>query len=420
MTATATQSRHVTQQQANLAYFLRYARTREIPLTGTLPNGAAGGTPASNVSFSSQIPTVPAWATAMVIECTLPISLTVPANKTANVSPYFPYSAAMMQLKLAGSPPWDQLSLVPWWLDELTSTRFFDPTNKGPSSEAAQQDAGPFVYSNGGFVPGGTIAGGTAGSTTTGTVTFRTVVRLQRKPNLLFGAVPLGDPENRPQVIMQLNALVGPNPEANAFQDVAGGSGITAQLSAAGTVNVIFVAKSLDILPPGLQNIPTPTVGMGLAVNYGTQTQATAGQFIKTPHNAAMLYEKIFSLLINNAQGQRADYIGNWLTGEQQSARDEYDATQGTLNAYYERLQRRYHRFFPTGAYILDLISGDDPDNPARTPYEGQQTPDTGYAQEFGIPATPAWTTALRVAAGTGMTNCYEAFYEFGWVNVPY
>jgi hypothetical protein len=414
------QSRHIEEQNANLAYFLKWARTRYVPLTGTVPNAATGGTPASNVAFTSDIPEIPLWATAIVLEVTLPISLVVPAGATARISPYFPYSSMLMQLLLAGSPPWDQISLVPWWLDELTSQRFFDPTMIGPTSApSAQEDPGPFAYSHAGFTPGGTIVAGGTPVTTTGTVSFRVRVRLQRKPNLLFGAVPFGDPENRPALKMQLAALVGPNPESNPFQDTAG-AGITASLSGVGQVNVVFEGRSLDVLPPGLDAIPTPVVGAGLAVNYSTKGALIAGQMAPVPLNAAMLYQKNFHLLVNNQQGQRADYFGKWLTGEQQSARWEFDASQGTFNEFYERMQKRYNRFFPVGCYIDDMVSGENADNPAATPYEAEMTPDTGYALEWGLAASPGWNNTLRIPVGTALATPYIASYAFGLVNVPY
>jgi len=421
MTTPAPAQRHVDQQNANLAYFLKWARTKNVGMSGTIANGVSGGTPAANVAFSTDIPEIPMWATALVLEITLPISLVVPAGATARISPYFPYSSMLMQLLLAGSPPWDQISLVPWWLDEITSQRFFDPTMIGPTTApSAQEDPGPFVYSHAGFTPGGTIVnGGGSPATTTGTVTFRTRVRLQRKPNLLFGAIPLGDPENRPQLKMMLAALVGPNPEQNPFQDVAG-AGITATLSGPGQVNASFEGRSLDVLPPGIGTIPTPVVGMGLAVNYSTKGPFNAGQMVKVSQDSAMLYKKILHLLINNQQAQRADYFGKWLTGEQQSARWEYDAAAGTFNQYYELLQRRYNRFLPTGCYVDDMESGENADNPIATPYEAEMTPDTGYADEFGIAATPGWNNALRVPVGTAVNAPYVGSYAFGLVNVPY
>lgn len=412
-------NRHVDQQGNNLAYFLKYARKRPIAVAGTIATGQSGGVTASNAVLQSDIPTIPAWAVAMVIEVTLPIRLTVPAGATARISPFFPYSSMSMQLQLAGSPPWDQISLVPWYLDDITSRRGFDPsmTGVGPAN---QNDAGPFVYSDGGFTPGGTIVnGGGSPANTDGTVTFRTRVRLQRKPNLLFGAIPLGDPENRPSLKLQLGALVGPNPENNAFQDTAA-AGITSQLTGPGTVNVLFECKSLDVLPPGLQEIPTPIVGLGLAVNYSTKDKTSAGTFLKMPKDAAMLYEKVFHCLINNQQGQRADYFGKWLTGEQQSARYEYDANAGTFNDYYAEVVRAYGRYLPRGVYVDDMVSGFNPDNPGLDPYEAHMTPDTGYAAEFGLPATPAWTDTLRIPAGTAIAGAYAAMYEFGLVNVPY
>jgi hypothetical protein len=415
-------NRHVAQQGDNMDGFLHYARTRYYPVGGSIAAGQSGGTPASNVTFTSDIPVVPAWMKSMTFEVTLPINLTVPATSSVKVSPYFPYSAIIFGLTLAGSPPWDLITLTPWYLDEVTASRGLDNAASGvvPGAEANQADAGPFVYSSSSFAPGTTITNATgAPVVTSGTVTFRVRARFQRNPKLMFGCIPMGDPENRPRLNMQMSALVGPSPENNAFQDPVG-SGATAVLSGAGTVNIVIDGLSLDVLPPGVQGVPTPIVGMGLAITYATQTQNAAGQFLKVKHSAAMLYEKVIHLLVNGQLGQRADYFGNWLTGEQQSARSEFDATQGTFNQWYERTLKRYRRYFPKGAYILDLNSAFDPDDPSRDLYEAHQTPDTGYAAEFGLPATPAWTTALRIPTGTAMSGAYVAVYEFGTVNVPY
>lgn len=415
-------NRHYQQQSDNQDAFLKYARVREYPLTGTIADQSTGGTPASNVAFQDQIPTVPAYAEKITFEITLPIRLTIPATSAVKVSRFFPYSAMLMGVTLAGSPPWDQISLVPWYLDDITSSRNFDEAATGvvPGAESAQADAGPFTYSDGGFVPGSTITNATGAPVDTdGTVTFRVVCRLRRNPRLMFGAIPLGDPENRPKITMQLAALVGPTPENNAFQDDTA-AGVTAKLNGAATVTAIIDGLSLDVLPPDVEAIPEPVVGMGLAVTYSTQAAQNAGQFIKVTHNAAMLYEKIFHLLFNAQVSLRSDYFGNWLTGEQQSARWEYDAAVGTFNQLYRKVLRVYRRYLPLGVYLVDMVSGFDPDDPARDLYEAQQTPDTGYAQEFDLPATPAWTTALRPPAGTNMSSCYAAVYEFGTVNVPY
>lgn len=417
---------HAQQQAANLATFLQYARTRPIQIPGTIPTGSSGGTPASNANFSTDIPVIPAWAAYLVLEVTLPLTVTTAASQTTGISPYFPWSSLAMQLSLAGSPPWDLVSLVPWWIDYLTSFKYMDFADLGPGGQTNQLDPGPFVQNNGGFTPGATIVAGGSPVTTNGTVTFRCVCRLQRRRKFLFGAIPLGDPENRPKLTVQLSPLVGPNPEVSPFQSLSAGAATVASLSGQATVNAIFLARNLDIFPPGIDAVPTPTVGMGLALNYTTTNIGNPGQLVKMYKTSAMIYEKMLALVFNSTAAGfggtalRPDYFGKWLTGEQQSARYEYDATQGTFASYYEKLKRVYDRYFPVGCMIDDMVSGEHPEFPEASPYRAFMTPDTGYAQAFGIPATPAMTLAVRTPAGTPLNAAYAAQYDFGLVNVPY
>lgn len=416
--ADAGESTHSQQQAQNLANFLQYARQRTVMQTGTIPSGSTGGSAQSAVAYARDIPTVPVWATDVYIEAQLPLTVTTPASSTTGISAYFPWSILQSQLLLAGAPPWDMMSLVPWWVDEITSDRFYDPSNIGPGL-AAQEDPGPFATTNGGFTPGGTIVSTGSPTTTTGTVQFSCHMSLQRRRHLMFGCVPLGDPENRPRLNIQLSGLVGPNPEQNPFQTLAG-TATTASLSALANITVIYVCKSIDLLPDGVSVIPTPIVGMGLAINYTTKSIQNAGQVFPIAHQASMVYEKIVHCVFNAGAAVRPDYFGLWLTGEQASARWEFDAQQAGYNVLYDLMQRQYKRFLPVGCLVADFESGEIPELPQETPFNGLMTPDTGYAQEFGIPATPAMNTAVRIPTGTTMSGAYVAEYEFGLVNVPY
>ena len=76
-------------QQANptataVATFLQYARTRAYPtLSGSIPLGSAGGSSSSQVAWiPADIPDVAAYCEEIDLYCTLPITLTLPANCT--------------------------------------------------------------------------------------------------------------------------------------------------------------------------------------------------------------------------------------------------------------------------------------------------------------------------------------------------
>lgn len=414
-------------QQIALA-FLKYARTYPgIVQVGSVASGVSGGA-SSRVTWTSDVPEAPSWCEAIVLQISLPITLTLPAGATANVSPWFPFPAFAHNLILGGAPPFAQpISGVPFWLDEITSRDRYDTSDNDPTDiPAAWRDTGPSAdtFSLNGITPGGTVVNsGTAVTNTNYTIVFRVRIRLGRSwhnrvnPNL-YGMVPLGDPMNRPRLDMYLNALVGPNPEDNLFQDVSA-AGITCVTNGSPSITAVWESKSLDILPAGVV-VPSPLVGMGLTVNSTPQAIQNAGQIQQIQHRSAMIYEKIIHLLVNDQQYVDPDYFGLWITGESQSARWDYDSNQSNWWKYYDDTHRKYARYLPDGMVIANLIGGEDPANPSATPYDGLMSPDVTYAAIAGIAATPAMYTAVRVPSGTSMNGAYVRTYSFGLVTVPY
>lgn len=426
-------------QQANsaasqIATFLQYARTRPYPtVSGSIPSGSAGGSASSQVSWTpADIPDVAAYCEYIDLYCNLAIQLTVPASGSVQVSPYAPYSALQNYFTVAGQSQWEYMSGAPFWLDELTSYEWFDPAMSYPTAYgtiSGQWDNGssqttgtqwyPNIDGSGAFKPGATISNTTGSSANyTGTLQFRIRVRLRRRQANLSGMVPLGDPENRPQLFAQLSALVGTKPADCLF--VSATSGVTAVLSAAGSVWAVFRSKSLDLLPPNVAT-PTPAVGMALQINTVGSTPITqAGTIIRVPHRTAMIYDKIFHCLYNNQVAQAADYFGTWTTDDQQTARWYYDAAENSYQELFETYHDAYKRYFPVGCLIADYYSGDRPEFPAATPYKGEMSPDSGYAALAGVRVTPAMNTAFRIPSGTTLTSPGIQVYEFGLVTCTY
>jgi hypothetical protein len=434
MVATKTAAQHSQQQTAN-AEFLMYAASVPRPtLTGSIASGSAGGGN-SPVVWSRQLPVVPRWIDAVELDVTLPYTLTIPAGATVYVSPYAPWSALQNRLTIAGSPPWDYVSLVPFWIDQITRRQNFDPSIGLPDTSTAtfadtflaglppaqvQKGTWQFTMGNADLEPGQSINNaGTTAETVTGTISFTATIQLQRRRNQMFGTIPNGDPQDRPDLEMQLSNLVGPQPENSLIQD-PNASGATMVLSSAGTVNATYHSKGLDVMPAGVAPA-TPVVGLGWSINSFQTSVQNNGQIVPVAHTTAMLYQKIIHLLVNNQKSVEADYFGLWVTGEQQNARWEYDAV-GLSNfpSYYKRNLDVYGRFLPSGLFLADLVGGDEPQNPSATPYVGVMSPDESYATAFGIAFTPAMTTALRVPSGTSMNGAYIRTYTLGMVEVPY
>ena len=404
--------------QANNAEFLAYASSKPAPVQlGTIASGSSGGSLSGLVSFNPNEPVVvPRWAQELEIYVELPYTITVPTGATCYVSPFGAWATLINQLSIAGSPPWDNISLVPFYLDEIVRRRGWDPVYSGPSPYAIQQDQGPWTYDTGNVnvVPGAALPAGTY----SGTLKFTARIRLQRRLHTCFGMVPMGASNDRPVLKLFLAPLVGNQPENNFIQDPAN-SGATASLTANGTVILVWRSLGLDQLPAGVAPA-TPTVGLGLEIDYYATSIQNAGQVVQDPHKSAMLYQYTYNILVSNAQVVEADYFASLLTGELQNARFAYDASENNFQSYYKDVQDRYQRFLPKGVYVNDMVGGHNPELPSETPYIGAMASDQGYADAFGVAYTPAMATALRFPAGTTMTNAYIATYSFGYVEVPY
>jgi hypothetical protein len=426
--------------------FLRYARTQPLPVqVGSIPAGNVGGQAQSFVAWNpNNIPEVPAWCSEIDLIVSLPVSLTIPAGKSVTVSPWAPYSAFAVQMILAGSPEWPaNCSLVPFWLDELTTAENFDPMGVGPLTVAdfdtnssgkitSWYDRGPaatapsFGTGSTTLLPGQTVTNGGGGAETLHFVmNFVSRIRYQRKRTKMWGMIPLGDPQNRPVLKLQLSSLIGPNPENSLIQDSSPASGATAAVDTAGvTVYAVFRSKSLDVLPQTVQQMQQPMVQLGLNVTYDNSFQIqNAGAILYQYQRTAQIYNTIFHGFVNGnnpASPIDVDYFGLWLTQNQASARWSYDASAGTMQDYFSDLFHRYKRYLPKGVFVVDLDNGQVPEIPRETPYNGLMSPDTAYAAAAGVAATPNMATAFRIPAGTAMSGAYAAIWTLGLVRVPY
>jgi len=436
--------------------FLKYAPKKYYTITGTVPTGS-GGTGAQ-VTWNQQVPITPAYCGRILLTIQQSIKLTFAANgDKVYISPYAPYSGWNNQLTLGGAPPWPPTELTPWYLDDIGCKINYDPSYPGLAGVNSGYPATNFLVNvldlglagwintigssapaasltvaattdnlNPGLVVTNTSGG--VGATLTLAATFTIEMRLQRKRHLLWGAIPFGDPENRPNNIMQLLPLVGINPESCMFiSPPANSQLVTAVLNGAATVYATYELQYIDLLPQGVQ-VPEPTVGFGLQLTAFTTPQLAAGATAPVTHRTAQAYTQIHQILVNGGVGAtpaypkpiQADYYGLWDDQDQQSARWSFDATQWTFNQYFQKYHSEKRRYPVVGQYTADLDSGVFPEIPSIDPYDGLMSPDATYAQAFGIAVTPAMTTALRIPAGVVAVNPYIKTYAFGLVRVPY
>ena len=414
-------------EQAIINLFLTYARRQfHISQVGSIPSGSSGGTSASQVTFTpSTIEQDAVYADSIDLFTILPITLTIPAGGSCVVSPYAPYSALQTKFVVGGASRFDYLSAAVHYLDELTSYSWYDPAMSYPNSYGAisggwdngSSQAAPGWYPNndgsGAFQPGATISNtGTSSINVTGTIQFRAKVRLRRRRPNLWGCVPLGDPQNVPQLFVQLGALVGTDPVNNLFTKAT--ANVTASLSSAGSVLGVFPNLGIDVLPAGVP-VPEPLMQMAYAVNYNGSTPiTTAGTIIPVSFKTDMLYDKIFLLLQNNQLAQAADYFALWLTNKQGSARWAYDATNNSYQNLFTNYHEVYKRYFPVGCLINDMYSGRDPEFPGTTPTKAALSPNSDYAAIEGVPPAPLMTMAFRIPSGTTLTSPKLGVFELG------
>lgn len=430
MATANTPNSQATASQVALNQFLAIAPTKSYSIYGTVPSGVSGGSTA-NVTWQQQIPIIPAFCTSIDYTITLPVTLTLGATTgAATLSNFAPYSAAQNQITLGGAPPWNMTEFTPWYLDDLTRAVNYDPAyvglgnNTGWFSTVLDQGPSPIVIGgSGSLAPGTTVTNTTTSATNTNyTWAFKVRQQLQRRRKTLWGAVPFGDPENRPNNLVQLSPLIGTNPESSLFTQAAG-TGTACVTNGNATVNAKYNLQYIDLLYPGMTAAPSPSVVFGLQLTTSSPSGLTAGNIYPLTHRTAQLYQTIHHILVNNQAPLQSDYFGLWDDQDQQSARWAYDASQNTFEEYFHRFHRIYGRYPFKGHYMVDyenLDSNSFPPIPGVSPYMGAMTPDANYAGAFQIPVTPAMTTAIRVPSVTSINSAYVRLYSFGLVKVPY
>ena len=415
-----------TAPQANpVAEFLKIAPTQPFTIVGTVASGSSGGS-TSNVVWQDDLPVQAAFITAIDYFVELPVSLTLPATTgSAYLSPFAPFSAFSNQIGIGGTSPWPMMEMTPFWLDEVSSKINYDVLYPGLGNNsgvfAGIVDPGPWpnvVGGAGSLDPGTEVTNTTASPTTTNyTFNFHIRQQLQRKRHLLWGAIPLGDVANRITNKMQLNALVGVNPEQNLF---VSSTGATAVLNGAATVYAVYESRYIDLAYPGTAPNPSPTVSMGLQIVRNSKSGFNIGTVTHQLHDTSMLFTALHHIAVNGMLPLQLDYFGDWDTEVQNNARVEFDGTQNTFAEFFTNYHRTYQRYPNKGHYVFDYDKGDFPPITSVTPYVGWRTNTDMYAQLFGIPLTPAMSTAWRFPSSTTASSPYVVMYDFGLKEVPY
>jgi hypothetical protein len=439
--------------------WLRFARDDYTSVqNGTFPVSNSGSQSA-RANWDVTTPANPFWAWAIAMQFNLTLTLSIPASGSVTISPLFPFSAIGVQLTIGGGQAIQPMSLVPFWLDEMTQRRDFDSVMLGKQSAINQYssistpgaaqvmnqlanwnwDGSDLVESagimppleivdasNNKYYPGQTITNaGTAVEVLVLTVKFRAWMQLGRKLygrqlEDLTGCVPLGDPANRPTLYVNVNPLVGNQPEAVGFVAATAGTTCVTSATVPSTCNLIWVSKALDQLPDGI-SVGTPKVLSAIEWNTNAGLAIpNAGQFVNLIFDTAMVYNKRFHVLVNNQLPISADYFAIWYSENQANARWIHDATLNNMQEYFRKILRSYGRYLPKGVYAADMVGGEFPEFPRETPYRGEIVTSTTLAQLTGLKPYPNAQTTIRIPSGTALTNAYCVTFSLGTVPVAY
>lgn len=438
------------------ASFLQNAPKKFYAIQGTVP--ITSGNAATQVTWQQSIPIVPAYCTSLYLTIQQQLKIVFAANGDhAYISPYAPYSGWNNQITLGGAPPWAATELTPWYLDANQARTNFDPAYPGLGGANSGFPATNFFVNTldtglAGWVdtigsaapalsltaasttdninPGAYIVN-TSGGVNAALVlnaVFTVQMRFQRKRHLLWGAIPFGDPENRPNNLMQLLPIVGINPEqCVVVSPPANSAPLVGTLNTQATVTACYELAYIDLLPAGVQ-VPQPTVGFGLQLTAASITGLAAGVYAPVTHRTAQAYTAIYHILINGGVGAtpayakpiQSSYFGLWDDQDPQSARWQFDTTQNTFQQYFNKYHNEERQLPMVGLYVADFESGVFPEIPSVDPYDAIMSPDATYAAAFGVPVTPAMTTVLRIPVGVTAVLGYLRYYAFGLVKVPY
>lgn len=440
--------------------WLRYARDNFSSVqNGTAIPGSPGGQAVCRFNWDVDTPRNPFWCYAIAFQFNITVDLSIPAGGSVTISPYAPYSGVGVMLTIGGGQAIQPMSLVPFWLDEITSRRNFDWTMYGPQQQldnpsrtsqsmvSMQQnnawvwdgtdyvggtngilDPMTIIDSNGAlYRPGQTITNsGSSAQALVLTFKFQAWMQLGRKlygRNLedLTGCIPMGDPANRPTLYVNVQTLLGNFPEQNMFVGATNSATTaTTDTTISPTCQCIWVCKELDQLPDGV-SVGTPKVLSALEVNTnGGFSVQNAGQFINLIFDTAMVYNKRFHIMVNNQLPASADYYGLWYSENQSNARWYFDGTLNNMQEYFRLTRKRYGRNMPQGVYICDVVGGEFPEFPKETPYRGEIVTSTTLAGLTGLKPYPNAQTTLRYPAGTAMSSAYVNTFSFGTVPVSY
>lgn len=417
-----------------IANFLKVAPRKWYTILGTLAGTNPGGAN-SQVIWQQPIPVIPAFCVAVDYDVQLPVKLTLgkkvgTVTGSVVVSAFAPYSALQQQMTLGGAPPWPMFEMTPWYLDYPVHHVNYDWQYPGLGNNAGYfatiLDEGPIKQNVGtattNVKPGTKVVNSSTTTVATKTYkwTFRIRQQLQRKRHLLWGSVPFGDPENRPNNVVQLSTLIGKTPTSNMFTNAAGGATTKALTKGTTKVYAKYELAYIDLLPPTITAVPQPLVNYGLQVTPFSITNLAAGVLQPITHRTAQIYTSIHHVLINNQAGLRADYFGLWDDQDQQSARWAFDSMNNTQQEWFDLVQRTYRRYFTTGHYFVDMENGIFPEIPSVTPYDALMSPDASYAQAFSVPVTPAMSTSFRIKSTVTIATSKVRVYAFGLVRVPY
>ena len=398
--------------------------------SGSIPAGDPGGQATSKVNWiQADNPSQPSYLAMIDLTISLPVTVTLGYSGVANsnsvqVSPFAPYSAFRLKPKVSTASTWsDNVPLVVPWLKAVCSKLGWDPSldlvNAGIPT--AQFYPGPSPSSTPAALAPGTVlsnASTAANQVTNGTFVLNVPVRFLQRPDQMWGAMLMGDP-NRPfSFDLALTALLGgTQPDRNLFVNSTGAG--NSVVVGAGGVQVTAVYHTLQPLSVPFEPGSTTPVALPPAVvrfAAGIADDSITGPLnanseILIKHQAEGVYTQLWDIPVaNGAPVPPAEIAWFQFQGEGGTLYN-FNAADSSLQSWYNSQGKRLNRQLPEGVVWHDFWGGELPAVPGESGFNGLKTAQLEYGAMFGVPATPNQRSVTMFAAGTAMANSYVSSY---------
>ena len=324
-----------------------------------------------------ELDSVAGYAYAIDLSVQLDIKVTAGATPTApTVSQFAPWNIfSEVQVSLGGGP-FQRVNPYFYFLKELIQDEYFPGTSENNVPYASS------IYS----VPTPTV---TASASTDTTWKFNIKIPLQSQFGTTVGLLPLGSGAVKAKLRLTVNPnLYGTDTYLNALN---GGTNITG-VSIGSAVSSFVQPNILFFTSPATKNdVPDPTIGYVLNVQERSTPINALGVNVPIKYSDPFQYMRLYHIILDGSGNPNSLNVTNFELDLLPSFPQFQYNTPQAIQHYWNEKRRLYGSDLPVGAFIFDMVSGSDPQNP------------NGHSQM--IDASIFQTMQTQVQVGTGFAT---------------